>query len=167
MESIKKCEKVICLILQIIIGAILVGLVGINVLQIITRYFVSKVITWTEDVSILGILWIAALGVPYAWFKGEHLEMDVTDRIYSEKMKTILWWVCQFVCVVASIKLVQLGLYNCKLNVGVKATALGYDESLRYLPLIICGVLLGLASVFKIAEGILAKVTNKTKEMNA
>ncbi len=152
MKYINKFENVICLLLRAAIGTILICLVGINVLQIITRYFVEVVITWVEDVSILGILWIAVLGVPYAWFKGSHLEMDITDRLYPQWLKTGFWWGCQAVCLAASVKLAQLGLYNMRLNKGVVATALGYDESFRYLPLVVCGCLLGLAAATKMAE---------------
>lgn len=142
---------------------ILLYLVGINVVQIVTRYFVSVVITWIEDVSILGILWIAALGVPYAWFKGDHLEMDITEKIYPQWLKTGFWWLCQVVCLVAAVNLVQMGLYNMRLNKGVMATAMGYDESLRYLPLVVCGCILGLACVVKIAEKI-CMIADKTRE---
>ena len=132
------------------------SMVSINVLQVVTRYFVDKVITWIEDVSILGVLCIASLGVAYAWFKGEHLAMDITDELYPEKLKKVLWVICQIVAVVAAIKLVQLGVYNAKLNLGVKATGLQYDESLRYIPLIVCGVLLAVAAVINLAkEGVM------------
>lgn len=157
MKFLNKTEAVICTAIEVIVGLIVFAMVSINVLQVITRYFVDKVITWIEDVSILGVLCIASLGVAYAWFKGEHLIMDITDEIYSEKVKKIFWVLCQVVAVVAAGKLVQLGIYNAQLNLGVKATGLQYDESLRYIPLIVCGVLLVIAAVINLAkEGIMA-----------
>lgn len=152
MKLLNKIEAVICATIRLIVGVIVFFMVGINVLQVVTRYFVDKVITWIEDVSILSVLCIAALGVSYAWLKGEHLIMDITDELYPEKLKKALWIICQLVAVVAGVKLAQLGIYNAELNLGVKATGLRYDESLRYIPLIVCGVLLAVAAVINLAK---------------
>ena len=151
----------ICTAIEIIVGIIVFCMVSINVLQVITRYFVDKVITWIEDVSILGVLCIASLGVAYAWIKGDHLIMDITDELYSEKVKKVLWIICQIVAAVAGIKLVQLGIYNAELNAGVKATGLQYDESLRYIPLIVCGSLLTVATIINLAKEWLSRVEKK------
>lgn len=164
MEKLKKIEKLICMLLSVVMGIILAILVSINVTQVVTRYFVDVIVTWIEDVSILGIQWITALGVPLAWFYGSHLEMDITDHIYSERMKKFFWWLCQVICLIASVKLIQLGFYNMELNYGAKATGLGYDESLRYLPLVVCGVFLCLAAAFKILENIWPHLDRKSRE---
>ncbi len=161
MKLLNKIETIICTAIEIIVGIIVFCMVSINVLQVITRYFVDKVITWIEDVSILGVLCIASLGVAYAWIKGDHLIMDITDELYSEKVKKVLWIICQIVAAVAGIKLVQLGIYNAELNAGVKATGLQYDESLRYVPLIVCGSLLTLATVLNLAKEWLSRVEKK------
>lgn len=163
MKLLNKIEAVICATIRFIVGVIVFFMVGINVLQVVTRYFVDKVITWIEDVSILSVLCIAALGVSYAWLKGEHLIMDITDELYPEKLKKVLWIICQLVAVVAGVKLAQLGIYNAELNLGVKATGLRYDESLRYIPLIVCGVLLAVAAVINLAK---EWVTHMNKEGN-
>lgn len=163
MNLLNKIEAVICATIRLIVGVIVFFMVGINVLQVVTRYFVDKVITWIEDVSILSVLCIAALGVSYAWLKGEHLIMDITDELYPEKLKKALWIICQLVAVVAGVKLAQLGIYNAELNLGVKATGLRYDESLRYIPLIVCGVLLAVAAVINLAK---EWVTHMNKEGN-
>lgn len=94
MKLLNKIEAVICATIRLIVGVIVFFMVGINVLQVVTRYFVDKVITWIEDVSILSVLCIAALGVSYAWLKGEHLIMDITDELYPEKLKKALWIIC-------------------------------------------------------------------------
>lgn len=152
----KKClikiEDIICTIIKVIVAIIVIGMVGINVLQVITRYFIDYIITWIEDVSILGVLWIATLGVAYAWFKGDHLIMDITDSFYPDKLKKILWIVCQIIVIPCGIKLCELGVYNAKLNFGVKATGLQYDESFRYYPLIVCGALLAIAAIITLGK---------------
>lgn len=151
-NSLIKIEDIICTIIKVLVAIIVIGMVGINVLQVITRYFIDYIMTWIEDVSILGVLWIATLGVAYAWFKGTHLTMDITDNIYSDKLKRILWIVSQFVAILCGLKLCELGIYNAKLNLGVKATGLQYDESFRYYPLVVCGVLLTIAAVINLGK---------------
>lgn len=160
-KLLDKTEAIICTAIEFIVGLIVISMVSINVLQVVTRYFVDKVITWIEDVSILGVLCIASLGVAYAWLKGEHLIMDITDEIYPDKVKKVLWVICQIVAIVAGIKLVQLGIYNAQLNLGVKATGLQYDESLRYIPLVVCGVLLAIAAIINLAKEWVMRVNKK------
>ncbi len=160
-KLLDKTEAIICTAIEFIVGLIVISMVSINVLQVVTRYFVDKVITWIEDVSILGVLCIASLGVAYAWLKGEHLIMDITDEIYPDKVKKVLWVICQIVAIVAGVKLVQLGIYNAQLNLGVKATGLQYDESLRYIPLVVCGVLLAIAAIINLAKEWVMRVNKK------
>lgn len=152
--KLNKAENFICDVLCAIIAIILLGLVGINVVQVATRYFISVTVTWVEDISILGILWIAAIGVPVAWFKGQHLIMDITDKFYASWLKEACWWILQIVGAISSYSLIDMGIYTMELNRGFIATAVGYDEALRYLPLAVCGVLLGLAVLFSIIEKI-------------
>lgn len=154
-------ERKLCFCLKAFIGVILLFLVGINVVQVITRYAVNVIITWVEEISILGIIWIAAVGVPLAWFTRSHLEMDITDRVYSEGVKKALWWLVQVVCVAASIALIRVGFYAARVNKGLTVSLVGYDESFRYLPLIVCGFLLLAAAVFKMAEEYLSMTTKK------
>ena len=160
-KLLDKTEAIICTAIEFIVGLIVISMVSINVLQVVTRYFVDKVITGIEDVSILGVLCIASLGVAYAWLKGEHLIMDITDEIYPDKVKKVLWVICQIVAIVAGVKLVQLGIYNAQLNLGVKATGLQYDESLRYIPLVVCGVLLAIAAIINLAKEWVMRVNKK------
>lgn len=152
MKLLNKIENIICDISCTILAVILLALVGINVVQVVTRYFVSVTVTWVEDISILGILWIAAIGVPVAWFKGQHLVMDITDRFYASWLKEACWWILQVVGMISAVSLFRMGRYTMELNRGFIATAVGYDEAIRYLPLAVCGVLLGLAVLFKVAE---------------
>ena len=87
--------------------------------------------------------------------------MDITDEIYPDKVKKVLWVICQIVAIVAGVKLVQLGIYNAQLNLGVKATGLQYDESLRYIPLVVCGVLLAIAAIINLAKEWVMRVNKK------
>jgi TRAP-type C4-dicarboxylate transport system permease small subunit len=147
-----RIENKICFCLKVLMAALLFVMVLINVLQVTTRYFISMTITWVEEFSILGIIWMAALGIPLAWFAQSHLSMDITARIYPEWLKKALWWLCQIVCVVASIGFIVVGMSAYKINKGLIASMEGYDEAVRYVPLIVCGFLLLTAAIFKMVE---------------
>ncbi len=161
MEKIQKIETLICGIIELIIALILGFMVLSMTIQVITRYFIAVQVTWVEDVSVLCIQWITGLGVPLAWFKGTHLEMDITDHLYSEKVKKALYIVLQIVAVYASIQLVRLGTYTFRLNRGFTESAVGYDESFRYVPLIVCGFLLFIAAVFKFLLTVIPIITRQ------
>lgn len=152
MANLKRIENVICIILQTLIAVILGVMVIFMCLQVATRYFVSVQVTWVEDICVLCMQWIAGMGIPLAWFRGTHLTMDITDKIYSEKVKRFFYIALQIVALYAAIRLILLGFYNFRLNRGFKESGVGYDESFRYVPLIICGFLLTVATSFKVIE---------------
>ena len=165
MSYLKKIEKIICTVLEIVIAIILAFMVISMCIQVATRYFVSVQLTWVEDVCVLSMQWIAGIGIPLAWFRGTHLTMDITDKVYSEKVKRFFYIALQIVALYAAIRLISLGFYNFRLNKGFKESGVGYDESFRYVPLIICGFLLSLATSFKCIEIIASFVNKKKKEV--
>ena len=165
MEKIQKIESIICKVIELIISLILGFMVVAMTLQVVTRYFVAVQVTWVEDVSVLCIQWITGLGVPLAWFKGTHLEMDITNNLYPEKVKKTLYIILQVVAVYASIQLIKLGNYSYELNKGFTESAVGYDESFRYVPLIICGYLLLIAASFKFLEAVIPLGSKKGEKV--
>lgn len=144
-----RIENRICFILQVFIAAILLVLVSLNIVQVITRYFVNVVIVWLEEATILGIYWMAAFGLPLLTFRNEHLLMDITGKILPDGAKTVIEWCILLLSLIAGVGLVIVGSKAYMVNKGYRSSILGFDECSRYIPLIVCGVLLIVAVVFR------------------
>ncbi len=70
---LKKVEEKLCWLFKVMIASLLAVMVVLNVLQVITRYFVAITIIWIEDVSIVCLSWMAAIAVPLLWMMKEHM----------------------------------------------------------------------------------------------
>ncbi len=151
---LKKIEDKICLVLQILIAIILLVLVILNCVQVITRYFISVVIVWLEEATILGIYWMAAFGLPLLTFKDEHLLMDISGKILPGIVKTIVEWAITVLSIIAAIGFTVGGLQAFRINRGFSSSILGFDEGFRYVPLIVMGILMLTAVVFRIIHTI-------------
>lgn len=146
---LKKIEDSICFVLQVTIALILLVLVILNCVQVITRYFISVVIVWLEEATILGIYWMAALGLPLLTFKDEHLLMDIVGKILPGALKTGVEWAILALSYVVSFGFAYTGILAYRINHGYSSSILGFDEGFRYIPLIVLGVLMLIANVFK------------------
>lgn len=153
----KKLENIIVKTLQAIIACLLACMIVINVVQMLTRYFIALQIMWVEDYSIMCLYWIFALGTPMVWILGQHMDMDILAKVIKGKFKTILYYVMQVCAFFAGIGLAYTGYRACKLNHGFVMSIAGFDEIWRYIPVVVGGILLSLASVFCTVRAIIVK----------
>ncbi len=148
-------------VIQVILGFVILIMAAANVIQVVTRYFVSIQVTWVEDVSLLGLYWIFGLGTPMCWIIKQHLNMNAFEEKMSPKLKEVLWVVQNVIGLLAGAGLIKIGLRCIKINSGFVMSAIGFDESFRYYPLIVCGILMILVCAL-----ILIKCFKKGKEEN-
>lgn len=133
--------------IQILLGLIILIMAGSNVIQVITRYFISVQVMWVEDVSMLGLYWIFGLGTPMCWVLRKHLNMNALEMKLSPKVRLALWIAQNIVGVAGGAGLIYLGAKCIEINAGFIMSTIGFDEAFRYYPLIACGVLTIFVSV--------------------
>lgn len=138
--------------LKLPIAACLVGMVGINILQVVTRYFVAVTITWAEDITIYALHWVVAFSIPLLWITKDHMIMDIVDMWFSAKLLRVLDVVIQCIGIVVGTALVQKSWTAAMVNKGYVLSPLGYDEMWKYIPYVVGGVLLIAAAVLNLAE---------------
>lgn len=151
---INKIEDRLCLILQILIAVILTVLICLNVVQVVTRYFISVVIVWLEEATVLGIYWMAAFGMPLLTLKNEHLLMDISGRILPKPVKFAVEWLIMLASLGAGAGFMVVGSKAYTVNMGYRSSILGFDESFRYVPLVVCGALMIVAAVFRVIHAV-------------
>jgi TRAP-type C4-dicarboxylate transport system permease small subunit len=65
---------------------LLLGIVGLEALQIVLRNFFSYAIFWADDLIRLGVLWLAVIGALAASREGRHLAIGIVPRYFP-----VLW----------------------------------------------------------------------------
>ena len=140
------------------LAAVVVAVLVLDVLwQVFTRFILKSPSTWTEEVAVFMIIWVALLGAAVALGQGAHLGIDyfvgklpVKIRVFTE--------VFVFLCVaVFSFCVMILGgvdLVTTTLQLNQLSPALGVKMGYVYLAVPISGFFLVLYSVIGLVERI-------------
>lgn len=158
-----KVRDKIVYVIELVLGVLIAAMIATNFIQMLTRYFINMTVTWVEDFSVLGLYWCFALGTPMAWLLSAHMEMNILDKILPKTFKRVLAYLTQVAGFCVAILFIRAGMRSIKLNKGYVMSIIGFDEMWRYIPVVVCGVLLILAVIFRTVEMIM-KDCRKDKE---
>lgn len=164
-ETVTKIDNAVYTFIAWICGFLVFAMVLFNCIGLSARYFFTIPAAWVNDLSLLCLLTNTLLGASVAWSKGQHLVLDLFDRLYPDRVKRFFWWISQFIMIAAGVKLISLADYNAQLYKGMTLSLLGYDESLKCRIIGIGGGLLLLAAVFKVVENGLDLFVRDKKEL--
>ena len=149
---VKKISNVLALILQSLIAILLFGDLIINVVQVFTRYIFDIIFLWCEDISALSLCYMVSFGIPWLCLTKNHVFMDVLDMVLPEKGINFLKNVVDVATLIGGAVILYIGIKTVKVNAGYIYSMLRYDEKIKYIPLIITGVGMMVASVLNIIE---------------
>jgi TRAP-type C4-dicarboxylate transport system permease small subunit len=72
---------------QAIIILVTLSMLVMLSLQVITRYVINASISWTEELSIFGMVWLAYFGVSLAAKQRRHIRITIIADMFSPKNK--------------------------------------------------------------------------------
>lgn len=75
---------------RLIIGTLLLGMVGINLANVVGRHAFGTAIFWSEEIMTLALVWGVFIGIIAVTFKGEHLKMDLVSQTFPERWKRMI-----------------------------------------------------------------------------
>ncbi len=154
-KALQKINDGICKVSGCIIALIILGLIVLNFTQLVTRYFVSVTFTWAEEVSVLSLIYAAAIGAPWVTLKRAHLKMDAADKLIPLPLKKVAYWVQHLLIFTTGVIFIVAGCITVDRNQGYVLSILGFDEAIRYIPIVLEGVLLVVAEIITFLEDIL------------
>ena len=130
------------------------GVLVIDVLwQVFTRYVLNHPSSWTEELAIFLLIWVALLGAAVALGRGAHLGIDYFVNKLPPRTH-VLVDVFIFLCVALFSFLVMIlgGIELVKVTLALqqKSPALGIDMGYVYLAVPISGFFMVLYSVLEL-----------------
>ncbi|MGI6694747.1 MAG: TRAP transporter small permease [Christensenellales bacterium] len=137
MKTITTVFKWISLVLMLAMSIL-------NFANVISRYFLSSTIAWTDEIIVFMFIWISMLGSAYAFLTNAHLGMDLAS-ILANKAGNIFLTILSFVCVtVLTYFLVSygMGMVNNQMRFGTLMTGTGWPIWLQGLALPVGGALM-------------------------
>lgn len=133
----------------------LVGLLSVVVYGVILRYVFNDAPPYVEQVALLLVISVAMFGASAGVRDAGHIGMDSLVAVLPEKVQ---FWCESIVYVLAVIFAVALFAGGAKMAVSTRDSTiptLGISEAMRYLPVLVAGVLIALFSI----ERLIAKIT--------
>lgn len=160
MENIK---KILNKTLEVICMSIMVLMVLLALWQVISRYFLNKPSTTSEELLIYCFVWVSLLGAAYVFGKRDHMAMS----FFVEKLppaKNNLTKIISEVAVLvfAGAVLVYGGIEITKLAMGQVSPALGVPMGYIYTVLPLSGIITIIYSAINLKE-LLIKDGEKVK----
>lgn len=154
VNIVNKLSDVIAYVLQRIVALVIFAMFVLNLVQIVARYVAQYSIIWLNDVIILSLLWMCCLGIPWLWLTRKHLVMDALDKYLPPKGLAYLQVFNSVLAAVFAVLLTISALSAYEINYGMIASAAGFDESIRYIPFIVSGVLWVICSILDLIRAI-------------
>lgn len=157
LNSVKGIKKVYTTILVGISALICLVLVSLNVYNVVIRYFTDATFPYTEDVTVLGMLWMMSLCIGVCWIYREHLTMNIIDGLLKGNGVFILNLFLDLLGVAVGILMIHISKLAYDVNSGFVQSVLGFEESFRYVPIMVGGGLLSFGCLINLVESILEK----------
>ena len=130
------------------LGVLVIGLIGLEVVQVFLRYFLASGISWGRDVSTLLMFAIAWLGAPYLWLQRRHLAVDLLPGSLTG---TRYWQTAlDLVVIAASIALLLTTRQAMEAFEFIDLPALGTSAAIKFWPMATGATLLVVAGVLNL-----------------
>jgi TRAP-type C4-dicarboxylate transport system permease small subunit len=164
-----RIKKILDRMLEILV-MVVVGILVIDVLwQVFTRYALKHPSSWTEELAIFLLIWVALLGAAVATGRGAHLGIDYFVQKLPPRSR-IVTEVFIFLCIVLFSLLVMIiggiDLVQMTFALKQKSPALGIKMGYVYLAVPISGFFMVLYGVLELLNrlGCLIKGTLSEQE---
>ena len=142
----KYLNKVVEVILEVLVAGMVLGCCW----QVITRFLLHNPSKYTEELLRYMLIWLTMMGVPYAYGKNSHLAINLIVKKFKPKNEIIAQ-----IAIDAFIMIVG-GIMVTANAAGQLSPAMQIPMQIYYVCVPVCGVLMVIYGLFKIAEHIKA-----------
>lgn len=161
-------ERIITKGIEVIRGicSVLIGLMlAITTIQIIFRYVFNNPLVWSEEVSLVLLIWFGFLAISNELYHGNHMAIVM----FYEKFPAKVQWAIDLVQhAVVSLFCGVMIVYLFKIASSIKGNTLpvsGLPKIILYIPVILSSMLMLFYSMVLLAK--VARCVKQTKGENA
>ena len=129
------------------LGASLLLLILLTLMQVVLRYAFSHSIDWVEEISVVVLTWLAWVGATLLWLQRRHPAVDIVIGSLSPAARHRLERLFDVVAVAVGVGLVVSTLGTIQAFAGMELAGLGIDSSVKYEPVLAGGAGLALAGL--------------------
>ena len=149
----KYLNKVVEVILEVLVPGMVLGCCW----QVITRFLLHNPSKYTEELLRYMLIWLTMMGVPYAYGKNSHLAINLIVKKFKPKNEIIAQIAIDAFIMILSVSVMIVGGIMVTANAaGQLSPAMQIPMQIYYVCVPVCGVLMVIYGLFKIAEHIKA-----------
>ncbi len=159
IASFHRARLIIEKILSWIVAVLLVVMSVVVFANVILRYFFSMTIGWYEELSRFILIWIVFLGAVIAYFKGDHLSLDIVLKFIKPKAQGAVTIVADVLVIAALIIMIQGGFAMAldSLASGWIASSIPIPYGYVYMVGPVSAILMLLQALIKTVEDLYAQ----------
>jgi TRAP-type C4-dicarboxylate transport system permease small subunit len=116
--------------------------------QVFLRYFLKKTPYWSEEISLLIMVWFGLLGCSLGIRDKTHINVEFFIKLLPEKIYKFLTFLSDFLVFCFSSAMVFFGIKLVNLTKSQTLPATNLSVSLTYLPLPLSGILIIIYLIF-------------------
>ena len=148
----KYLNKVVEVILEVLVAGMVLGCCW----QVITRFLLHNPSKYTEELLRYMLIWLTMMGVPYAYGKNSHLAINLIVKKFKPKNEIIAQIAIDAFIMILSVSVMIGGIMVTANAAGQLSPAMQIPMQIYYVCVPVCGVLMVIYGLFKIAEHIKA-----------
>jgi TRAP-type C4-dicarboxylate transport system permease small subunit len=152
--ALKRIGRVLGVLSRVGLWAAAAGLVVMTVIvgwQVFTRYVLNWSNAWTEPAALLLMSWFIFLGAAAGVRENYHLGFDVLLYVLPRDSKRLLRTISDVVVASFAIGMIYYGMQLVELGWSATMPSLGIPEGIKYIPLVVGGVLILLFALERLA----------------
>ncbi|WP_166238698.1 TRAP transporter small permease [Paenibacillus turpanensis] len=149
MEQLKRIAILFDRIVEAIVLCMMAAMTVVVVVQVFTRKFANYVFPWSEEVTLLLLVWFSFLGIAIGFRERLHLAMDSFTNRLPKGFNVVLDKVIAACTFAFGFYLVYYGWDFTKLMHANSMPATGLPSSVQYLVMPLTGILVCIYSLLQ------------------
>lgn len=129
------------------LGAALLALIGLTLLQVTLRYLFRHSLEWVEEISVVILTWLAWAGAAMLWLQRRHPAVDIVVGALAPAARWRLQQLFDVLAVVLGGWLAWSAWHTLDMFAGIELAGLGIDSDVKYQPILAGGLGLAFAGI--------------------
>lgn len=131
---------------SVVVVGLIVALLVVTAIQVVGRYVLNIPIIWGEEVSQLGIVWLAFIGAALVSAKSDHVTMRLLGSRLGRRGRVSLAFLAHLLVIATCIAMVVISVQPTIARMRLPLPATHWPAGFTYLGAIIGFVLMSLHS---------------------